>query len=174
MPDTRRFKFYFQKSIVVYRTISALFHTGNIIYMRRIFKTSNVPALICRITVGLIFLSEGIQKFIRPDEVGTGRFAKIGFGNPEFWAQFTACFEIVCSGMILAGFFTRLAAIPLLIIMAVAFITTKYPILIEKGFWSMAHEYRTDFAMTMLLIFLLIYGGGNYSIDKKIADSKTF
>jgi putative oxidoreductase len=137
----------------------------------RVINTTSIPTLLCRLTVGLVFLSEGIQKFIRPDEVGTGRFAKIGFSNPAFWAQFTASFEIVCGGMILAGFFTRLAAIPLLIIMSVAFVTTKYPILVEKGFWSMAHEYRTDFAMTMLLIFLLIYGGGNYSIDKKIANS---
>lgn len=138
--------------------------------MKKIFKTTNVPTLLCHLTIGLIFLSEGIQKFIWPDEAGAGRFAKIGFSNPSFWAHFTACFEIVCGGMILAGFLTRLATIPLLIIMSVAFVTTKYPILVEKGFWSMAHEYRTDFAMTMLLIFLLIYGGGNYSIDKKITD----
>jgi len=133
--------------------------------------TGSISFLLIRLTVGLVFLSEGIQKFIRPDEVGAGRFAKIGFSNPVFWAQFTACFEIVCGGMILAGFLTRLAAIPLLIIMLVAFVTTKYPILVEKGFWSMAHEYRTDFAMTMLLIFLLIYGGGNFSMDKKISAS---
>jgi putative oxidoreductase len=57
--------------------------------------------------------------------------------------------------------------------MIVAFITTKYPILVDKGFWSMAHEYRTDFAMTLLLIYLLIYGGGNNSLDKKISESKT-
>jgi putative oxidoreductase len=162
---------FYKKSLVVCRTIFASFHTGNIIYMTMIIKTTNIPALISRITVGLVFISEGIQKFIRPDEVGARRFAKIGFSNPEFWAQFTACFEIICGGMILAGFLTRLAAIPLLIIMSVAFVTTKYPILIEKGFWSMAHEYRTDFVMTMLLIFLLIYGGGSYSIDKKIANS---
>jgi len=43
--------------------------------------------------------------------------------------------------------------------MTVAFVTTKYPILIDKGFWSFAHEYRTDFAMTVLLIVLLIYSG---------------
>ncbi|HUN03977.1 MAG TPA: hypothetical protein PLS00_14055 [Niabella sp.] len=53
--------------------------------------------------------------------------------------------------------------------MVVAFISTKIPILTNKGFWSMAHEYRTDFVMTILLVYLLIYGGGNYSIDKKIA-----
>jgi len=56
--------------------------------------------------------------------------------------------------------------------MIVAFITTKYPKLIDKGFWSFAHEYRTDFAMTLLLIYLLTYGGGNNSIDKNISHSK--
>ena len=67
--------------------------------------------------------------------------------------------------LILIGLLTRLAAIPLLIIMIVSFITTKYPELIEKGFWFMAHDYRTDFAMTLLLIYLIIYGGGKKSID---------
>jgi uncharacterized membrane protein YphA (DoxX/SURF4 family) len=50
--------------------------------------------------------------------------------------------------------------------MATAFVTTKLPILMDKGFWAMAHEYRTDFAMTMLLIFLLWFGGGKLSIDE--------
>ena len=137
--------------------------------MARIFSTGNVPTLLCRLAVGLIFLSEGIQKFVTPDITGTGRFAKIGFANPDFWAYFTGAFEIVCGILILLGLITRLAAIPLLIIMLVAFISTKIPLLIEEGFWAMAHGYRTDFAMTLLLIYLLIYGGGNFSLDKKIA-----
>ena len=135
-------------------------------------RTKNIPTLLCRLAVGLIFLSEGIQKYLFTD-AGTGRFAKIGFSNPFFWAHFTGTCEIICGILILIGLLTRLAAIPLLIIMIVAFITTKYPILVDKGFWAMAHEYRTDFAMTLLLIFLLIYGGGNYSADKKISHSKT-
>lgn len=140
--------------------------------MRRIITTSNIPTLLCRLAVGLIFLSEGIQKYLLPDSAGAGRFAKIGFSNPFFWAPFTGTFEIICGILILMGLLTRLAAIPLLIIMIVAFITTKYPILVDKGFWAMAHEYRTDFAMTLLLIYLLIYGGGNYSIDKMLTHSK--
>ena len=135
----------------------------------RILRTSSVPTIIPRIIVGLIFLSEGLQKFITPDTVGTGRFAKIGFPNPQFWATFVGAFEITCGILILFGLFTRLASIPLLIIMVVSFITTKYPILVEKGFWPMAHEYRTDFAMTMLLLFLLYFGGGNFSLDKRIS-----
>jgi uncharacterized membrane protein YphA (DoxX/SURF4 family) len=135
--------------------------------MKRILETSPVPTLLCRLAVGLIFLSEGLQKYIRPEEVGTGRFEKIGFPNPAFWAYFTGSFEIVCGILILLGFLTRLAAIPLLIVMLTAFVTTKIPLLLDKGFWSFAHDYRTDFAMTLLLIFLLIYGGGRNSVDMK-------
>jgi putative oxidoreductase len=131
-------------------------------------KTGNVPALLCRLAVGLIFLSEGLQKYLFPATLGTDRFEKIGFNHAAFWAYFTGTFEIVCGILILIGLFTRLAAIPLLIIMIVAFITTKYPELIEKGFWFMAHDYRTDFAMTLLLIYLLLYGGGKNSVDYKI------
>jgi putative oxidoreductase len=124
-----------------------------------------------RLIVGLIFLSEGIQKFLFPELLGTGRFIKIGFSYPEFLAYFTATFEMICGTLVLLGLFTRLASIPLFIIMMTAFITTKWPILIDKGFWSMAHEYRTDFAMTLLLIYLIIYGGGRFSIDSNILDS---
>jgi putative oxidoreductase len=133
----------------------------------KIFNTSSAPTLIPRLIVGLVFLSEGIQKFITPETLGAGRFAKIGFEHPEFWASFTGAFEIICGALIFVGLLTRLASIPLLIIMMVAFITTKYPILIEKGFLMMAHEYRTDFAMTLLLLFLFYFGGGNNSLDRK-------
>lgn len=138
--------------------------------MKRIFNTTNVPTLIIRLVVGFIFLSEGLQKYITPAATGAGRFEKIGFSHPSFWAYFTGSFEIVCGMLILLGLVTRLAAIPLLIIMLVAFISTKIPTLMQKGFWTFAHEYRTDFAMTFLLIFLLIYGGGRKSIDNSISN----
>ena len=137
-----------------------------------IFNTGDDnKVILIRIVVGLIFLSEGIQKFLFPDLLGTVRFEKIGFSDPAFWAYFTATFEIFCSSLILIGLLTRIAAFPLIIIMITAFVTTKWPILVDKGFWTMAHEYRTDFAMTMLLIYLLIYGSGSWSIDSKINKS---
>jgi putative oxidoreductase len=137
-----------------------------------IFKTADdYKSVLPRLIVGLIFLSEGIQKFLFPELVGAGRFEKIGFSNPEFLASFVASFEIVCSVLILVGLSVKIAAIPLLIIMITAITTTKIPILIEKGFWSMAHEARTDFAMTLLLIYLLIFGSGKWSIDSKISKS---
>jgi uncharacterized membrane protein YphA (DoxX/SURF4 family) len=127
--------------------------------------------ILVRLVVGLIFLSEGIQKFIFPELLGTGRFLKIGFSNPAFWAYFTGTLELIGGLLVLFGCLTRLASIPLLIIMITAFTTTKWPLLLNKGFWTMAHEYRTDFALTVLLIYLLVSGGGKWSLDSKWSNS---
>lgn len=47
--------------------------------------SSNAPAatVLIRILVGAVFLSEGILKFLLPDELGVGRFARIGIPAPE-------------------------------------------------------------------------------------------
>ncbi|HPA87874.1 MAG TPA: DoxX family protein [Bacteroidales bacterium] len=136
-----------------------------------IFRTvDDNRSLLPRLIVGLVFLSEGIQKFLFPESVGAGRFEKIGFSNPEFLAAFVASFEIACGALILVGLSVRIAAIPVLIIMITAISTTKITILSEKGFWSMAHETRTDFSMTLLSVFILIYGAGRLSVDHFIME----
>lgn len=137
--------------------------------LRRILETAATPTpILIRFMVGCVFVSEGIQKFLFPAEVGAGRFEKIGLPWPEFLGPFVGIFEIVCGLLVLLGLFTRLAVIPLLTIMIVAISTTKIPILIESGFWKMAHEARTDFSMTMGALFLLIGGAGLFSMDRKI------
>jgi putative oxidoreductase len=141
--------------------------------MNKIIRTADVPMLFFPARGRIDFSFRRVTEIYYTWRNGSGRFSKTGFSNPSFWAYFTGSFEIVCSILILTGLVTRLATIPLLIIIIVAFVTTKVPILINKDFWSFAHEYRTDFVMTLLLIFLLIYGGGNNSMDKKFTHSKT-
>jgi uncharacterized membrane protein YphA (DoxX/SURF4 family) len=126
---------------------------------------ATTAVVLIRLMVGAVFLSEGIQKFLFPADVGAGRFAKIGLPSPESLAPFVGTFEIVCGALVLLGLFTRLAVIPLLTIMGVALYTTKIPILLKSGFWKMAHEARTDFSMVMGALFLLIVGAGAWSLD---------
>jgi uncharacterized membrane protein YphA (DoxX/SURF4 family) len=130
--------------------------------------------ILIRLVVGLIFLTEGIQKYLFPELLGTGRFLKIGFGDPAFWSYFTGAFEMLCGMLIVLGLLVRLSSIPLFIIMVVAFITTKLPILMDKGFWPFAHEYRTDFAMTLLLIYLFLYGSGKWQDSSKITKNSRY
>lgn len=121
--------------------------------------------LLVRLAIGGVFLSEGIQKFLFPEELGFGRFAKIGIPVPGFTAPFVGFVEVVCGALLIAGLLTRWATIPLLVDMAVAIWTTKLPILHQKGFWPMAHEARTDYTMVLGCMFLLIVGAGSLSMD---------
>ncbi|ASE60654.1 MULTISPECIES: DoxX family protein [Bacteroidota] len=133
----------------------------------KIIHTDNSKTtIIIRLIVGGVFLSEGIQKLLFPAIRGAGRFEKIGLPSPEFFGSFVGIFEILCGAFILLGLLTRLASIPLIIIMLVAIATTKTSILASEGIWELLHGSRTDWAMLLGSMFLLIKGGGNWSIDK--------
>lgn len=119
--------------------------------------------------VGVVFLSEGIQKLLFADTLGSGRFARIGLPNPEFLGPFVGVFEIACGILLLLGLLTRLAAVPLTTIMLVAIATTKAGVLSTGGFWEMMHGSRTDWSMLLGSIFLLIKGGGKWSADQALA-----
>lgn len=138
--------------------------------MRKLL-TTNAPAVVVliRLMVGAVFFSEGIQKFLRAAEVGAGRFERIGLPSPEILAPFVGCFEIVCGLLVLLGLLTRLAVIPLIIIVLTAIGTTKIPTLLDEGFWEMAHAARTDWSMLLGSTFLLIVGGGQWSLDARLA-----
>ena len=135
--------------------------------------TSYAPAavVLIRLMVGAVFVSEGIQKFLFPAEVGAGRFAKIGIPAPETIAPIVGGFEIACGALVLIGLFTRVAVLPLIVIMLTAIVTTKIPILMNDGFWKMAHEARTDWSMLLGCLFLLIVGAGSWSVDATISTS---
>lgn len=135
---------------------------------RILFTASNKTTILIRVMVSAVFLSEGIQKILFPALRGAGRFEKIGFPSPEFLGNFVGAFEILCGTFVLLGLLTRLASIPLIIIMLVALATTKTEVYLEKGFWEMLHGSRTDWAMLLGSIFLLIKGAGCWSLDKML------
>src|SRR5208282_3760190 len=88
-------------------------------------------SILVRLLVGLVvFFPEGIQKLIFPDVLGAGRFANIGIPFPELMGPFVGIVETICGALIILGLFTRLSAIPLIVIMIVALVSTKVPILL--------------------------------------------
>src|SRR5882672_1140656 len=125
--------------------------------------------LLIRILVGWVFLSEGVQKFLFPDSLGVGRFVKIGIPWPQVMAPFVYVVEIVCGFLLLIGFVTRLATVQLFIDIAVAIYSTKIVTFIKNGFWGTLHEARTDLSMVLGLIFMLVVGGGLWSLDNWLA-----
>jgi uncharacterized membrane protein YphA (DoxX/SURF4 family) len=123
-------------------------------------------SILVRLLVGLVvFLPEGIQKLAFPDLLGTGRFAQIGIPYPELMGPLVGGVEILCGLLVTCGLFTRPAAIPLIIVMLVAIVSTKVPIILghdwwifhvpklgRYGFWSFAREARADLDMLRIAL----------------------
>jgi putative oxidoreductase len=144
----------------------------NGLFKSQILKTNEDSKIVfIRFIVGTTFIFEGILKYKLLEWLGPGRFTEIGFNHAYFWAYFTGAFEILCGSLILFGLFTRLASIPLLIIMIVAFFTVKLPLFATRGFWTFIHEDTTDYSLMVLLVLLLLYGGGKWSLDLKMSGS---
>jgi putative oxidoreductase len=146
----------------------------------RLTRTRASAAVVwIRLYVGAIFLSEGVQKFLFPDELAEGRFTRAGIPFPGVLAPLDGVFEIICGLLLLAGLLTRLAAIPMIINMIGALVITKVPILWggsgvfpdESGWWDFAHESRVDLAMLCGSVFLLIVGAGRASLDAALERS---
>ena len=137
-------------------------------WKRLTLTNASAAVALIRLMVGAVFVSEGLQKFLFPDQLGVGRFLKIGLPMPELLAPFVGTCEILCGSLVLLGLLTRLAVIPLLVIMAVALTTTKWPMLAAQGFWAMAHEARTDGSMSLGSLYLLLVGAGRWSLDARL------
>jgi putative oxidoreductase len=137
--------------------------------IRSLFRT--VPGqpviVLIRLAVGLIFSTQGFLKYIDPN-MGVVRFTRIGFPHPYFTAHFVSAIEITCGLLVLLGLWMRAAAIPLLIVITTAIVTTKIPELFRanQGFWYMVSDARTDFAMFCSLLFLISAGAGSWSLDE--------
>lgn len=132
----------------------------------------DLPMILIRVAIGLVFLTEGILKFRRPAEFGAGRFAAIGFPIPEVLAPLVGGVEIIAGISVVLNFFAGDAALLLLVIMVVALVSTKIPILLgaplgpfalaklpRYGWSSFLHEARLDLSMTLSLIAVLIHSG---------------
>jgi putative oxidoreductase len=155
--------------------------------MRELFITDAPAAtVLVRIMTGSVFLSEGIQKFLYPEDLAAGRLAKIGIPAAEIMGPFVGGCEVVCGALLIIGLLTRLAAIVLLIDISGAIISTKIPVLLghgflgfslmklpRYGFWSMMHEARTDFSMWLGLLFLVVVGAGGWSFDAALMRGRT-
>jgi uncharacterized membrane protein YphA (DoxX/SURF4 family) len=92
-------------------------------------------------------------------------------------SPFDAVFEAGCGILLMLGLLTRLAAIPMIIDMIVAILSTKIPMLLGtsplplppvppmSGFWAVLHEVRSEYAQLLGTIYLLVAGPGRQSLD---------
>jgi len=133
---------------------------------------NRLPMILIRVIVGLVFLTEGILKFLHPGELGSGRFAHIGLPLPYITAPLVGAIEIAAGAAVILNLYAGDAAILLLLVIITALITTKIPILLGRhlgpfappklehyGLLSFLHEARTDLSMLFGLVAILLDSG---------------
>jgi len=131
-----------------------------------------LPMILIRFVVGLVFVTEGVLKFLYPFELGFGRFAAIGLPAPHLLAPAVGAVEIVAGAAVALGLFAGDAALLLLLVIAGALVSTKLPILLGRplgpfalgkaahiGWLGFLHEARTDLAMFFATIAILLDSG---------------
>jgi putative oxidoreductase len=149
------------------------------------FPPDSAPrsTILIRLMAGGVFLWEGILKFVYSNQ-GVGRFTKLGIPFPGPTAHFVAILEIVGGLLLMSGFLTRAIAIPFVIEMIVAILSTKIslylgtsplplpPAPLQVGPWAVLHEIRSDYAEIMSVLFLLVAGPGPWSVDAILARAR--
>lgn len=141
--------------------------------------TAGPPAtLLLRLMAGGVFFSEGILKFVYANQ-GVGRFTKLGFPWPQLTATFVGGLEIAGGLLLMAGLLTRLIAVPFIVEMIVAILSTKIALYLgtsplplppsppKIGFWAVMHETRSDYAQLLTVAFLMLAGPGRWSLDAR-------
>ena len=137
----------------------------------------NLPMILIRVIVGVVFLTEGILKFVYPGDLGSGRFAHIGLPYPHFLAPIVGAVEIAAGGALVLNLYAGDAALLLLIVILTAIFTTKAPILLghplvrfappkleHYGLLSFIHEARADLILLFGLVAILIDCGVKISL----------
>ena len=140
--------------------------------------------VILRVMAGGVFFWEGILKFVYMNQ-GVGRFTKLGMPFPMFTADFVGGLEIVGGLLLMAGLLTRWIAIPFVIEMIVAMLSTKISLYLgtsplplpaappKIGAWAVLHEIRSEYAQIMVVGYLLMNGPGKWSLDALLAKLRT-
>ncbi len=123
-------------------------------------KLNWLPPLLARITLGWVFVMSGWGKLQHMPKV-IDFFTSLELPAPDFLAHLVAFSELFCGVLIFLGLLSRLASIPLSIIMIVAILTAKWPDLKE---FSDLFKF-SEFLYLLLFVWIVIEGPGKVSLD---------
>jgi putative oxidoreductase len=122
-----------------------------------------LPPTLARLTVGWIFLWSGWGKLHDLPSV-IAFFGELGIPHPELQAPFASGTELVCGALVLAGLCTRLASVPLVVVMIVAIVTAQREHVEALGDLFGLSEYL----YILLLVWVGVAGPGPLSLDAAV------
>jgi len=121
-------------------------------------KLYSIVPLVYRLVLGYAFFMAGMTKFTNMQET-MAFFTSIGLSSSHVYL--VAFFEVICGALIFLGLLTRIASIPLMVVMLVALEV----VFCEEIFGSCMSGFEIPFYFFLLLAALLFRGPGSISLD---------
>lgn len=119
--------------------------------------------LLARVTVGWTFAVTGWGKLHNLPKI-VDYFTELGIPYPQIQAPFASANELVCGVLVLLGLATRIASIPLIVVMLVAIRTAQW----ENVDSLAALVGLVEWAYVAIFAWLAIAGPGPVSLDHLI------
>lgn len=116
----------------------------------------NIGLLLFRVVVGVYMITHGWQKLSNFSTISAGFPDPLGVGSSASLALIVFA-EFGCSILLILGFFTRIATIPLIIGMVVASFVVKTP--------TSFNQVELSTLYLLLYVALTFLGAGKYSLD---------
>lgn len=122
--------------------------------------------LLIRLIWGHQFVIAGYSKFLDLEKTAQF-FASLGLPHPSFYAPLVATIELVCGSLLLIGFASRLAAIPLIITMIAAIglahnhVFSDFHFIFDPSLLVT----QTPFPFLIAALIIFIFGPGKLSLD---------
>lgn len=123
-----------------------------------------LPPLLARIALGGTFVGTGWGKLHDLGKV-VGFFVELGLPAPSFLARLVGATEFTCGLLLLAGLLTRVAAVPLIGVMAVAIAAARMSDVHGVSDFLGLEE----LTYSIVLLWLVAAGPGRVSLDALLA-----
>ncbi len=123
-------------------------------------KLASLPPLVARLTLAIVFVQSGWGKLHNLAGV-TDYFTQLGIPYPALQAPFVSAMELLCGIALGLGLLTRLASLPIIVMMIVATLTARaedlHSVSDLLGF--------IEYLYLVLAGWLVIVGPGQISVD---------
>ena len=128
-------------------------------------RFTDLAPLVLRLGIGLVFFLHGLQKLTQGPSGFAGMLTGLGTPAPEVFAWLVTIAELVGGALLIIGFLTRLATIPLIIVMLGAIVMVKSGIGIITPQGAPMPGAELDIALLAGLAAILLLGPGRFSVD---------
>ena len=125
--------------------------------------------LLIRLCWGIQFAMTGFGKLVHIEKV-TGFFTSLGIPFPMANAYLVGCTEMIGGALLTLGLATRLASLPLIATLVVAYLTSEQPALQKLFTFTDIDPFLTaaPFLFLQACLILLCFGPGPISLDRLI------